>query len=75
MILDPGQIIGTCMTNSEIAEKFGISEDDVEDYLLNYNVERCSGCGWWFESGELTPDEDTEPDDDDLVGKCQDCRK
>ena len=66
--------LGTCRSNAEIADRFDLDIDEVEEVLLDANIERCSLCGWWYESGELTPDEDTEEYSDDLVGLCQDCR-
>lgn len=53
----------------------GLEMDDydvsaIEDELLEASVpiERCKGCDWWFECGELT-DDDGEPSD------CKDCRE
>jgi hypothetical protein len=45
--------------------------DDIEDWALDFNVERCPSCGWWVNSHELIPDEDPldEPD-----GYCMSCR-
>lgn len=57
-----------------LAERFDIPEDDIEEILLDHNIEMCSGCGWWYESGDLTPDED-EGDSEELTGYCSDCRK
>jgi hypothetical protein len=46
--------------------------NEIEDQLLDLNLERCAGCGWWVESGELVPSDDDEKSD--LTGCCQDCR-
>lgn len=52
----------------------GLDDDydvsELEDELLEASVpiERCKGCDWWFECGELT-DDDGEPSD------CKDCRE
>jgi hypothetical protein len=45
--------------------------DSMESDLADGNLERCPGCEWWFEAGELVDDED---DEDELVC-CQDCRE
>ena len=66
--------LDTCKSPAEIAEIMGISEEDIEEALLDEGVEMCQGCGWWMESGMLTPDPDTEEDDDNLIGYCPDCR-
>ena len=45
--------LGTCKSEAAIAEHFDIDEDDVPELLLDANVERCPGCDWWHEAGEL----------------------
>jgi len=60
--------LGTCNSEAEIAEHFDIEEEDVIDLLLDANVERCPGCDWWHEAGELVND------DGELVG-CDQCRE
>jgi hypothetical protein len=61
---------GTCHGPDEAIEHFELECDssDLQDRLLDINIELCSGCGWWFESGELM-DEYGEQD-----GFCIDCR-
>ena len=49
----------------------GVQMDSMESDLADGNLERCPGCEWWFEAGELVDDED---DEDELVC-CQDCRE
>ncbi len=44
-----------------------VSIEEVEEGLLDLNLERCKGCDWWFESGELVNGAG------DVVG-CGDCR-
>lgn len=66
-------IKGTCDSEDkwvEILEDWGfyVDSDDIVDYLLDRNIERCSGCGWWHESHELVNE------DNDIVG-CEQCRK
>ncbi len=68
------RLLGTCDSISialenidEDAEDYDIC--DVENDLLDYQVERCQGCGWWFECCELVSE------DYDECGKCEDCRK
>jgi hypothetical protein len=46
-----------------------ISEEDLEEYLEDIGVERCNGCGWWFESGELVGE------DWEISGFCDSCRE
>lgn len=57
---DWGQIAekveGTTMSAAEIAEKYNVDEDDVEERLIDENIEVCGGCGWWWDSGALDPD-------------------
>ena len=61
------------MAPSSIIEYFGFPEDtDVEDELLDFGIELCGGCNWWFYSFELIPDDD---EDEELTGYCEDCRK
>ena len=62
-------VIGSCCGETEIAERFDLDIDDVLEVLLDVNIESCSGCGWWFDCGELVDEEG------DLTGYCQDCRK
>ena len=50
-----------------IAEEEGI--EDLDEFLLDHNVEKCPGCEWYVESGELIP-----PDEDDPDGFCENCR-
>lgn len=45
-----------------------VDPEEAEDQLLDVSLERCKGCGWWFEPGELI-DENNE-----VVG-CDQCRK
>jgi hypothetical protein len=65
-------LMGTCYSATAAADHFEIDSTDLEDNLLDVNTEQCKGCGWWFESGELTPDDD---ENDDEVGYCSDCRR
>lgn len=44
-------------------------EEDMEDKLLDCNLERCMGCGWWMECCELVDE------DNDDVGYCDQCRE
>lgn len=69
------QLLGTCKSiesvldqDDELDALRDCSIDDLEDMVISKNVERCDGCDWWFESGDLV-DENNEP-----VG-CEDCRK
>jgi formylmethanofuran dehydrogenase subunit E len=47
---------GTCMSLQEGLNNFDILEEDLEDEdyeLLDENIMRCDGCGWWVESHEI----------------------
>ena len=63
-------ILGTCKSLVEIVEThdLDVSEDDLEDRLLDVNVETCPGCGWWFESCMLE-----ESNDDSGKFFCEQC--
>lgn len=61
-------VVGTCQSVVAIAEKYDIPEDEVEECLLDEGIEACSGCGWWFEVGELVDD------DYENEGYCDECR-
>ena len=50
-----------------VAETQGI--EDLDEYLLNLGIEKCPGCDWYVESGELIPLDEDEPD-----GCCCNCR-
>jgi hypothetical protein len=44
-------VLGTPTSTFVAVEILGIDDDqDWDDKLLNLNVERCGGCGWWSES-------------------------
>ncbi|MFG1270792.1 hypothetical protein V5F40_22840 [Xanthobacter sp. DSM 14520] len=44
---------GTCASLGEISDALAVSDDQVEDLLLDAGLERCSDCEWWCEVGEL----------------------
>lgn len=50
-------------------DEFPIPIDEIEAQLADYNLERCYGCGWWCDAGELVS-----PSDDGDCGSCDDCR-
>lgn len=50
-------------------ERGGISLSVLSELALEVNVEKCPGCRWWCESGELIPTDSDDPD-----GKCSNCR-
>jgi hypothetical protein len=55
-------LVGTCESIDTGLEMVYLNPDDfdvtdVEDAILDYNVEMCPGCGWWFEGGELNDGE------------------
>jgi hypothetical protein len=53
---------------SRVRRRLNIGSDELTEAALDKNVEQCSACRWWFESGELV-DDSGEP-----TGKCGDCR-
>jgi hypothetical protein len=57
---------GTCKSESELADKFEVDEDQVIEACLDFGIERCMGCGWWCESGELE-----EVDNEFYCGDCR----
>ena len=61
-------VLGTVLSVGAIAEKYGIPEDEVEERLLDEGIEPCTGCGWWFNVGELVDDEG------ENEGYCDECR-
>lgn len=60
---------GTCDSVEHALMHLELDADpeEVADQLLDVDLERCGGCGWWMEPGELVDDEG------DVVG-CGDCR-
>lgn len=52
----------------QIAGKYDIEGEELEDLLLDNNIERCTNCQWWCHSYELL-DEEGEP-----VYLCSDCQ-
>ena len=63
-------LVGTCESIDTGLEMVDLNPDDfditdVEDAILDYNVETCPGCGWWFEGGELNDGEGC----DDCIGE------
>lgn len=62
------KVLGTCQSVVAIAEKYGIPEGEVEEHLLEEGIEACTGCGWWFEVGELVDSEY------EIEGYCGECR-
>jgi hypothetical protein len=66
-------LMGTTDSIETALEALGLDQcdfdvTDVEDALLDYNVELCPGCSWWFDSGELNDGEGC----DDCVVKEED---
>ncbi len=67
------RLLGTCLLVDNVLATIIDNPEDydveqIENDLLDYNIERCKGCGWWFECCEL------ESEDDEECGKCEDCR-
>lgn len=67
-----GSLQGTCDSIQIAIERMNLDPDDfevdeVEAQVCEHGVERCEGCGWWHESGELVNEAG------DVVG-CDQCR-
>lgn len=59
---------GTCDTLDRHVEKLDLEKCNFDEGdLLEFNIEPCSGCGWWMESSELVNE------DSEVVG-CSQCR-
>lgn len=46
-----------------------IDENDIEEWLLSRNIEKCPCCEWMVESYQLIPD-----GEEDADGHCENCR-
>lgn len=53
----------------QVMRRFEVEQEEVDDVLLDMNVERCPGCGWYVDSHALLPHGEDEPD-----GCCPNCR-
>ena len=53
------EILGEVLTESTVLEKYDleISEEELLEEMLDWNIELCSSCGTWKESCEIDPDE------------------
>jgi hypothetical protein len=47
-------LLGTCNTDADAADVFGISEDRVLDLVIEAEIECCTCCGWWHEDWEMS---------------------
>lgn len=63
------RLLGTCDQIEAACEqlRLDIDEDDAHEMLAEANIERCSECDWWVESGELA-------DEDGELVSCSGCR-
>ena len=43
--------------DSGICEEHGISNEELEELMVDAGYERCSECEWWCETSELVDDE------------------
>lgn len=55
-------------TEVELADKYGISIEDVEQIMIDAGYERCESCDYWFEASE------TLGDNDEPLYTCKQCR-
>lgn len=53
----------------KVMDLTGMNVDEVEEWGLNHNIERCPTCDWWTESHNLIPTDSEETD-----GFCDNCR-
>jgi hypothetical protein len=61
----------SCSTIEDMMEAEDVDFEvcDVEVALADrHNLERCAGCDWWLDAGDLYCD------DDEWCGYCADCR-
>ena len=59
---------GSCMAyTNDFEEDYGLTEDEVEEILIEADIEMCVVCGWWQYSGEYC----SEHDHDEIT--CMDC--
>lgn len=61
-------LAGQNHTEVELADKFGMSIEDVEQVMIDAGYERCESCDYWFEASE------TLGDDDEPLFQCKQCR-
>lgn len=59
---------GTVKSAASIAEEMELSDDEVEELMLDADLERCPECEWWCRCGDLL-------DDNDDAGACSSCRQ
>lgn len=65
----------TCSTIEATMERLGfpmVDVDEVENELIDYDCERCSECGWWFATTDLTRYDDWDPQGT-TDGMCDSC--
>ncbi|MFA7218979.1 MAG: hypothetical protein WC119_00440 [Synergistaceae bacterium] len=55
-----------------VMQETGMEIDEIEEWGLNHNIEKCPTCGCWTESHNLLPDEPDDSDEPD--GFCDNCR-
>ncbi len=60
-------LAGSCRCASEVADDFGLDEDQVAKIMTDAGHERCETCGWWC------TDDEVDIVDDEYV--CTDCRE
>ncbi len=51
-----------------VMHEIGIDQEELDEALLDFNVEKCPNCGWYTDSFNLI-DEGDDPD-----GFCDNCR-
>lgn len=56
-------LLGTCNTEFDAAEAFGVESEKILDIVENLDIELCEVCSWWCETHEIDSD-----------GICGDCR-
>lgn len=62
-------LLGQNHTESEIADTYNITVEQIEEIMVDAGCERCETCDYWFEASE-TIDENNEP-----TYQCESCRK
>lgn len=73
MKLDIHDIVDRCSSyadgEAQVRSKYRLSLERLTEIMLDQGYEKCKGCSWYVECGELTS-----PIDGELDGHCENCR-
>lgn len=51
-------ILNTCENDVYVAEEFGVSSEELLEYLSEEGIERCDVCEWWCDDFADNPNFD-----------------